>query len=145
MEYRQQAGHLPMRRPDFEGFGGRAWKCPVDENVSGWLLELPGAHPIWDNFLLTISYYGDGSIYGLCLNTVHPDADRESFLRQPAAIQRVLGKEVDVLIRPHLFRTALLTPSVEAALRRAEVAVGLMVRGDLKPFGDKSDWETLYG
>ncbi len=133
-------GHLPMRAPDLQGFGGRGWKTFPDFYITGWLLELPEKHNIWDTFIFTISGYDH---HVLSIAAMHPDTDRELFLRQPRPTQESLGRKFSVILRPPLFTATLDAPSFGESIDRAKVGLNLMIRGDLSPF-DEQQWKDLY-
>ena len=87
-----------IRRPDFEGRGGEAWKMPAYPDdpatisgtaLSAWLVRSPGGHPFWDWYYLTgctlenaegappakLQY--DGAEYEFQIWALNPDFDHE--------------------------------------------------------------------
>lgn len=56
-----------MKTPDFEGIHGRMWKVPMktllecgpNTTLGCWILTVPGAHPLWHSYLLSIIHLRD--------------------------------------------------------------------------------------
>ena len=145
-----------MRDPDIEGPYGRAWFMPYKDPevpdhqacLGSWLLNVPGAHPFWEYWLVTIIHLRDipGSRpaikhyaeaeYEFGINSINPeecpapdpDNVREGYpLLQPS----------DVVEQFHGI-------SDRDALRVAEAGVRAMVHGRISPDQDfRSMWSRL--
>jgi hypothetical protein len=163
---------IPMvKKPDYEGCIGKAWQADLvavrkahdvaeadDGTIDVWLLEAPGAHPVWHSYTLVLihlrpmpdgrptRFYLEGATHEIWLHAMNPDIDRERFLTDMKP-QDIAGELTGGWLEPKNFASQLICESDDAARKLIlEMAVKPVCDGVLSPDTDYvRHWHMRFG
>jgi len=140
-----------VRDPDFTGRGGSAWRLPPHERwpttLASFLLDVPGAHPHWHRWMLSVVHLRDaagfppatvtlaGAAHELVVGAIHPDWEPDGTVDDLGVSRGVpFLRPLDV-IRQFIVR------SDEDAARLAERCTRAVTDGVLSP---DQDWRRIW-
>lgn len=131
----------PTRSPDLAGYGGSAWKVLTPGSpaaLAQYLLEVPGAHPVWDAWLLSVIHLRPIRDVPTAEKS-YPEATHEfSILAlnpEMPTLNPDTGAEFHSLTPPDIVEQ-FHGISDDQAIRLAELAATAVIRGRISPDQD---------
>lgn len=140
---------LPAIEPDLRGTHGCAWinprrPAPDKPNLGQWVLYVPGAHPVWHSYALSLCHLRDLPGYRPALRNL-PGATHELSL---SALDPRRASELWTCIyglTPQNF-VAQMIETDESALARMMQTVRDVIDGRLNPDTDnRAQWIARFG
>jgi hypothetical protein len=141
--------------PTIETKHARIWRIDLARStdvaptaVGVWLLEVPGAHPLWHSYVLSLIHLGqapDAEPVVLCL----PGATHEMalFALNPMHPRQAIFDGLEcAMVDPVNFAAQMVVADHAAAIACVERALPLIASGALNPDTDYiRDWVALFG
>lgn len=149
--------------PVIHGTHGRAWQCDVakwaqhaprpdqDSCIGSWVIECPGAHPLWHSYLLTVvhlrpisgmttAFYLDDATHEIWLHALLPEAPRAVLIEGRAT------SGGSYVLTPINYASQFIEIRDDLALERVRKAVEDVCFGKLNPDSDfVKDWQARFG